>query len=151
MHTTESSFSSKTLAILPLNTVSFHWHSDPIEGGSLSTCKPKFRYSLRSNQAKRGFISDYAKYMINYVRFIKIGAIFVCHPQEQILESPIGDSTMLPVVSLRELQYVDNWTVQSLATIPQTQDVNCYKKLMRGASGMVHGHGSNEPRCHTTE
>jgi hypothetical protein len=58
---------------------------------------------------------------------------------------------MLPVVSLRELQYVDNWTVQSLATIPQTQDVNCYKKLMRGASGMVHGQGSNESRCHTTE
>jgi T5orf172 domain len=68
---------------------------------------------LRSNtlkgrlSARKTYLKE-AEELVDYLKSIKTGCMSVSHEELGISESPLGDSTLLPVVNLSQLEYVDS-------------------------------------------
>ena len=96
---------------------------DKLDASLFEISEQKNRHGLRSDaskekEAERNSAIRDANDMIDHLISIETGGISVSHPKELTLESPLGDSTILPIVSLKQLQYVDNWTAQFIGYNP---------------------------------
>src|SRR6187402_3046117 len=64
-------------------------------------------YSLGDQQAKdKEYVQEAEDLLLNLLS-IKTGCLSVSSPDLGESESPMGDATILPVVTLRELEYLD--------------------------------------------
>jgi hypothetical protein len=56
--------------------------------------------------------------VLKYIRSIRTGFISVSDPELGISESPLGDATLLPVLKMSELRYLDGWTKMLIGYTP---------------------------------
>ncbi len=76
--------------------------------------------TLKGKQTERSTILKEHADLIDYVKSIKTGSMSVCNPEGGVAscELPLGDATMLPVLKIKDLKYVGNWTRQMIGYNP---------------------------------